>query len=217
MVRADLFNLSLFMQYLPKTAVAVLALLLMNGFLTYLVVFQGAEYIYRENGWVENLQVLLLVVASMIFALSSRQQKGVHRTICYFFSLLCFVFMFREVDFERIDGMPSFIVFMLAEQGRTVFFLGLLVLLVLMLKEIKFFWAHKAQYFQLPMVWSIIIAALMLIIFSHIFDRKIWMIEHRVFYEELSEMTSYYFILIASLFSFQELQNVWKTVHSGNE
>jgi len=184
---------------LHAIALGVLALIVAS--LSYMVMGLGMASIYTENSWVENAQVAILCIACAIFFIDAQGLSGRHKTLCYFFSMLCFAFMFREVDFDRIDGMPDFIVFMLAGKGRTFFFIILLALLALMLRDIKIYWASLTQYLRCSVVVYIGIAALMLIIFSTAFDKKLIVIEHRIFFEELSEMTAYYFILLASLFA----------------
>lgn len=194
----------------PKYLISVGILAVLNIALIYLVVFQGASYLYKENSWIENLQVLFLSVACGIYFVSAINQEGRNKVLCLFFTLICFTFVFREVDFEDIEGLPDFLVFMLAGHGRAFFFTLMLGLLVMIGRDIKFYWQNKWLYLRSPVIVYLCMLAPFMLIFSFLFDKKIWMIDHRVMFEELSEMTAYGFILASSMYSFTGFKRIMR-------
>ena len=185
-----------------------LSIAVLDAIFAYFVIVEGIDELYRENSWAENLQVVFLAIACVIFARSAFLSGGRERILCSFFAMICFAFIFREIDFDKIDGMPSMIVFMLAGKGRGFFFAIILVLMGFILADLKYYLRHFKRYvLSAPVLYLCILAPSMLV-FSHLFDRKIWLLEHRVFFEELAEMTAYCFMLCSALFSFSALQQV---------
>ena len=184
------------------------AILLLDAIFCYFVIVQGIDDLYRENSWAENLQVLILGIACVIFAKTAYQETGREQVLSSFLAMLCFIFIFREVDFDKIDGMPKFVVFMLAEDGRTFFWAITLGLLANLLRDIKHYLRHFKLYISSASIVYLFLLAPFMLIFSHLFDRQIWMVEHRVFFEELAEMTAYCFMLCSAIFSAESLHNL---------
>lgn len=191
----------------PRNSFYLAVVALLDIALCYLVVIKDAATIYRENGWMENMQVGFLAIACVLFFVTALRLESRHRMVCFFFAMLSFIFMFREVDVDKFD-VPQFLIFMLAEQGRSFFFIILLGILGWEIKNFSHYWRNKSIYMASSSFIYITVAALLLIIFSHAFDRKLIMIEHRVFFEELAEMTSYLMILGAGLFAYKDLNAV---------
>ena len=187
-----------------QTILFLVSVLLIDLVLVYLVIFQHAESLYRENSWVENMQVGFLAIGCLLYFVSAMRLNGDHRIVCLFFSMLSFIFMFREVDVDKLD-VPRVVIFMLAEQGRAFFFLILLGLLFYELRKFSYYWRNRRYYLSSSIFIFIATAALLLIIFSTAFDQKLIRVEHRIFYEELSEMTAYLMMLGAALFSRKDL------------
>ncbi|MCK5882001.1 MAG: hypothetical protein KAG18_09000, partial [Sinobacterium sp.] len=52
------------------------AILLLDAIFCYFVIVQGIDDLYRENSWAENLQVLILGIACVIFAKTAYQETG---------------------------------------------------------------------------------------------------------------------------------------------
>ncbi len=122
--------------------------------------------------------------------------------VCIFF---CFIFVFREVDVDKFD-VPQFIIFLLAEEGRVIFFVAYFALIAMLAKEYHHYWSYKDIYLRSNFFMYLSIAAFLLLVFSHAFDRKWVVVEHQAFYEELSEISAYYMLLVAALFSHSEME-----------
>lgn len=184
------------------------AIAVLDAIFIYFVIAKGFDDLYRENSWAENLQVVILAIAMVIFAITAYKQTGRERILASLFTMICFAFIFREIDFDKIDGMPSFLVYMLAEDGRGFFLAIILGLLANLSRDIKFYFQHFKTYITSPVVFYFCLLAPFMLIFSDLFDQKRWMVDHRVFFEELAEMTAYCFMLCSAIFSAESLHKL---------
>ena len=190
----------------PRNAVVMAILIVLNLTLAFMVLVNNDEFIYKENSWIENIQVVMLLLSCLIFFISSlRLGGGESRIMCASFSVLCFIFVFREVDVDKFD-VPQFIIFLLAEEGRVIFFVAYFALIAMLAKEYHHYWSYKDIYLRSNFFMYLSIAAFLLLVFSHAFDRKWVVVEHQAFYEELSEISAYYMLLVAALFSHSEME-----------
>ena len=75
----------------PRNAVVMAILIVLNLTLAFMVLVNNDEFIYKENSWVENIQVVMLLLSCLIFFISSLRLGGgaVPHYVCIFF---CFVF-----------------------------------------------------------------------------------------------------------------------------
>ena len=121
--------------FLDRRNLIVLSVLLSgNLVLWYLAIGRGMDFIYEENSWMENIQAGVLLVSCVAFAFAGFALREKHRVVALFLAVLCFIFSFREVDVDEL-GVSTWLIFLLAEEGRAIFFLVALVLLILMLKD----------------------------------------------------------------------------------
>ena len=169
-----------------------------SAVLSYLVIGLGMDFIYKENNWMENIQAAVLVVCCAVFAYQSFQFYDRHRHIALFLSILCFIFAFREVDADKLDW-PTWLVFLLAEKGRAIFFIIAFVYLGLILREARYYFANLRAYMTTSLVVYVFIAAFFLIVLSSAFDKKVIKISYWIFFEELSELVAYCLLFVASL------------------
>ena len=100
---------------------ALLMLLALSLVLSYLAVCRGVDMIYEENNWMENTQVVILLISCLTFALAASVLRSRDRALALFLSVLCFIFSFREVDVDELQ-VAGWLIFLLAEEGRAVFF-----------------------------------------------------------------------------------------------
>ncbi len=189
----------------PRNAIVMAILIVLNLTLVFMVLVNNDEFIYKENSWIENIQVVMLLLSCLIFFISSLRLRGQSRIIFASFSVLCFIFVFREVDVDKFD-VPQVVIFLLAEEGRVIFFVTQFVLIAMLVKEYHHYWSYKDIYLRSNFFTYLSIAAFLLLVFSHAFDRKWVVVEHQAFYEELSEISAYYMLLVTALFSHSEME-----------
>ncbi len=185
--------------FLDRRNLIVLSVLLSgNLVLWYLAIGRGMDFIYEENSWMENIQVGVLLVSCVVFASAGFALREKHRALALFLAVLCFIFSFREVDVDELE-VSTWLIFLLAEEGRAIFFLVALVLLVLLLKDAKYYLANRMLYLRSSLGIHLVQAAILLVALSRAFEKDLFGFRHHVFYEELSELLAYCLLFAASL------------------
>ena len=181
-----------------RNARALLVLLAVTLLLTYLVVGRGMDIIYQENNWLENLQVAVLLISCLVFALAGLTLRSRDRALALFLAILCFIFSFREVDVDELR-VPGWLIFLLAEEGRAVFFVVALIPLLRLLRSLRHYRDHWAHYMRASLGVYLLKAAFLLIVLSSAFEKNIFGDSYHVFAEELAEFVAYCLMLLASL------------------
>jgi hypothetical protein len=185
--------------FLDRRNLIVLSVLLSgNLVLWYLAIGRGMDFIYEENSWMENIQAGVLLVSCVVFASAGFALREKHRALALFLAVLCFIFSFREVDVDELE-VSTWLIFLLAEEGRAIFFLVALVLLVLLLKDAKYYLANRMLYLRSSLGIHLVQAAILLVALSRAFEKDLFGFRHHVFYEELSELLAYCLLFAASL------------------
>lgn len=181
-----------------------LALAICGGFI-YLYIFHGLHYLADENGWLENLQVATLVLAMLGFAGNAFKLSSRARMQCSFFAILMWLFIMREVDFDKLN-IANWLIFLLAEQGRALFYTIAFGLLFYELAHWKFYWNTRHIWLGRSFFAYITIAAWVLIIFSTGFEKQIFDVPHHQLFEEVSEAFAYFLLLGAAVFAQKSLK-----------
>ncbi len=181
-----------------RNRIVLSVLLVLNLTFWYLVVGRGMDVLHDENGWMENIQVGMLLVSCAVFAFAGCVLRERHRHLALLLAVLCFIFAFREVDVDELE-VSTWLIFLLAEEGRAVFFIAALVFLVLLLKHVKYYLANRMLYLRSSLGIYLVQAAILLVVLSRVFEKDLFGFGHHVFYEELSEMLAYCLLFAASL------------------
>lgn len=187
------------------TPVLVMAGLLALNLLTAWVVIVASPEVYHagnnslEDTWVEHIQVLFLALATVGFAVQAFWQQGRYRVLCLFLMMLCFIFIFRELDVEDFD-VPQWVIFLFADnRGRAFFVVPTLILLGMVLQDWRHYLQNLRVYLKTPLFIALVLAAVLLLVFSQMFDRHWVSVAHNVLFEELSELSAYYLLLAMSV------------------
>ena len=185
--------------FLDRRNLIVLSVLLSgNLVLWYLAIGRGMDFIYEENSWMENIQAGVLLVSCVVFASAGFALRVKHRALALFLAVLCFIFSFREVDVDELE-VSTWLIFLLAEEGRAIFFVMALALLALLLKDAKYYLANRMLYLRSSLGIHLVQAAILLVALSRAFEKDLFGFRHHVFYEELSELLAYCLLFAASL------------------
>lgn len=154
--------------------------------------------LYNENGLIENLQALTLILTSILFLLNALKKNRNDRLFMLFFAWLTFSFFLREVDVEDFD-LPSIIIFLGGHGvGRnTMLALGFLTIIFFYIKERKFY-NPLIKKFALSFEGVLIIQSAIFLVCSDFFEKSHSLAYHQ-FYEELFELYGYLLLLIAAL------------------
>lgn len=168
--------------------------------------FRELEFIYKENGLLENLQALCLALSCLIFFVAGLRLQLTLRYVVFFFSWLSFVFLLRELDIEKLD-VPNIVIMFGAGKGRAIFLIPLFAVMFYIVKNSRHYLVNFKVYLFSAMSAYIVLSALFLIA-SWPFDKALIDIPHRVFIEETVELAGYYFLTIAAIISSVNLKQL---------
>ncbi|MGZ8188892.1 MAG: hypothetical protein ACXWTN_09050 [Methylosarcina sp.] len=146
----------------------------------------------------ENLQGILLFIAGLTYSQAVLYVQKSHRLLPLGGALLCLSFLLRELDVEKFD-LPGWIILLGSGYGRNILLISLCLLVVVLLIK-----NHKHY---LPAVLNLLsrktgIFAILggfLLVLGSLFDDELFDVKLYQFYEELTEMNGYYFILLSAL------------------
>ena len=102
-----------------KIVITTIIFVVIVCYLSYCVYFLNQVFIHAENGWLENIQVVTLLIACVTFIFPVFSQKREDKLMLIFFSFLCFSFVLREVDVEEFD-VPSIVILLGHGIGRNI-------------------------------------------------------------------------------------------------
>jgi len=164
------------------------------------VVTFGHHHLHDENGLLENFQAFLLFSATILyFRLTmlndqSEESKRVNMGL----SLLCFSFLLREVDIEKLPFMET-VGFLFHGIGRTI------LLVVLWSGFFKNVYDHcEIRLLAIELLTSkymlFLNISFLLLVVGTTFDKEFWDIEHGRLYEELAETNAYLILIIPAIF-----------------
>lgn len=151
---------------------------------------------FSENAPLENIQVLALLLALLLFLSTLLFKKMSGSAIVAFLAVICYAGILREVDFDKMNLHPV-LTFMLYGAGRHLTIsLGFALSLGWALLHFKNYLKASLNFLKNPEGAFMIIAAI-LILTSQIAEHSSW--ENNVAWEEISELCAYLFIFASSL------------------
>lgn len=163
----------------------------------YLSMHLGYTQLYAENGFIENLQVTFLCLAFPGFAHAALTTEHTDKTLPRFLTLLVFAFIFRELDIEKFNS-PAWAAFLFAGDGRVLYLLPLLGMLLKLLFSVRHFIRHASYYLDARSITYLALAALCYGVFSEPFDKKYVLTAHSDFWEESLELAATILLFAAS-------------------
>jgi hypothetical protein len=162
--------------------------------------------LYQENGLMENLQALCLFIAALLFVFAAFTLTSANRYVMCMFATISVALMLRELNVEDFD-LPEVIIFLGAGKGRSFLLLPLLISWFFMFKQRGYYSHHFSLYIRTPFaIYGIL--AFVAVLCSEPFDKKMIMIEHRMFFEEMFELAGYYLYAIAALLATPSLSRL---------
>ena len=176
---------------------AIIAVLIFSAIWFY--GFGKSDYLFSEAGILENMQNFAIAVSGLIFlfAFIKNRNKNKDMWITLFFVVLCYAFLCREVDFERLN-LPEWSVILFHGKGRNISIeIAFSIIGVFALKDYKNYINKSKELVFSKRGAFLFIAAIALFaggIFEHALDSE--------FFEELLELTGYSCLLTASYFTF---------------
>lgn len=182
----------------PLQLIALVVLLgTVNAFFAYDVILYEHHHIHGENALLENLQALFLGFATALFLLPSTCNAA-NAFLNKAFALLCFSFLLRELDLERL-GLPAVIAQLGSGTGRKL----LLAFLWgwLMHNYVRSVQNKPGFLRQLLSSWkfALMLLVLALLAVSAMMDKELLAVAQPRLYEEMAETNAYFLMLILSV------------------
>ncbi len=175
--------------------------------IAYQVIGLNHRYLHAENGFLENIQVALLILSCFVFLSHLFFSGKYHQIFSMGGAFLCFVFCLRELDIEKLD-LPTIFILAGSGMGRnlSMAILGgtLLIYFIVHFQKIK----GSLPAFLFEKSSLTILTGLLLLVLGIGFDKKSFIVDYSQFYEEILEVTGYFFILIGAVLSCPVLQKI---------
>lgn len=152
--------------------------------------------IYVENGLLENIQAILLIISCIVFLIPIVVEKNAEKLILLFCSLLCYSFILRELEFDELDVNDT-IKYIFSGVFR---YISITVAFIVLF----FYAAFRFSYYIDASVSFIRSKSGILLITGGIFFitgdlfEKISSMNHHVYWEELLELCGCCFILLSA-------------------
>lgn len=173
------------------------SIFILNLISAYSVFILNDKSSYAENGVIENLQAVVLAISCITFLVLGLREKAPAKLILLFCTLLCYSFLLRELDVERLNVHEAFKVI-----GSGI---GRNITLVIGFTAMAFFAASKFNLYKKAGIQFIkskpgvlLLSAGMFLIIGDVFEKSRTVIHH-VFFEESFELLGYCLILISAL------------------
>jgi hypothetical protein len=183
---------------MKKTAVLKLicfttAVCCFDLFISYLVIGRDMSHLYKENGLLENLQVIFLLLTMSVLLVQFYFRVNSHRFFSLAGAFLCLVFILRELDVEKLD-VPRIVIVLGSGCGRDVLMSVMgLALLAYAVRNSTVLRGLLPGYLCTLSLFTVFVGLLFLV-FGGLFDKG-WIVNmHNQFFEEILEMTGYYFM-----------------------
>lgn len=178
-------------------AITWAGLLVCIAYASYEMFYLKNELIHTENYFIENMQVAVCTLACAVFLAGALSNGEKAKMIPMFFAALAFAFIFREVDFERLD-VPEFVKTLCSGKGRNIIMAVLFVSVFTgAFLKFKFYFGAVLKFLRSKVfVWGVL-AALVLVA-SDIVERSTSIPNHE-FWEETIELAGYAFFLISAI------------------
>jgi hypothetical protein len=152
--------------------------------------------IYKEDGPMENIQVILLAISCIFFLIPIALEKKSEKLILLFCSLLCYTFILREINLNRPD-FHKMVRFFGSGIGKNMSITVAFIALV-SYAAFRFSYYKKAAIFFIRSKSGILLmSGGFFLIIGDLFEKTPSII-HYVYWEELFELCGDCFILLSA-------------------
>jgi hypothetical protein len=187
------------------TILGLIAILLIDASFIYEVEIEGNTEIVKENHALENNQVIMLFICWAVYLQTLFDTQKDRKLFPCAGALLCLSFILRELDVEKFD-LPQIIILIGHGLGRNIMLIGLwLLVIVLFIRNYKHY-LEFSIYLLMTRSALLMIAGGLLLFVGNLFEDRVFSVNYHQLYEELSELTAYSLILLASLNLSADLQ-----------
>lgn len=162
-------------------------------------------YLYDENQLMEHVQILLLLVVGIIFWLNAgekswsivKELSASLSLLAYLGAALSFSFIIREMSVKQTQ--IDWLIFFIDGQGFKIIMAMLWLPLLYKAFQFRYEYIAIVRKAILSPTALFLMAAVVLLAGSALFDKSIIVVEYFRFYEEILEINGYGFMLLAAL------------------
>lgn len=163
----------------------------------YSVFYGNRTHLYADNGLIENIQAVLLIIAGLVYLAAAAITKRSDKLILLFCSVVCLTFLLREVDVEDFDIHPV-LLFMGHGIGRnTMLVTAFIAIFGYAVLNFSYYTKTAVAFAKSRPGWLLVAGGVCLLV-GDFFDKSHG-IHHHVFYEEIAELLGHIFILLSSI------------------
>jgi hypothetical protein len=160
----------------------------------------GGDALVRENGVLENTQVLLLFLSGLVFTMQSFSVASRIRCILWMGAWFCLSSILRELDVEDFK-LPQWVIWVGSGMGRNLIVLiGWCVLGIFAIRTVP---KLKGEFGRIARSRTaiLVVSAGIALILGALFDHKTVTVEHSKLWEEIFETVGYSLLLLSAIFS----------------
>ncbi len=156
--------------------------------------FENFGVVLGEEGLIETLQQLVLLLTSILFFIAAVYQRGTDRMFVVGLGILCALFFFREWSFEPLGVISHYLDSRLFRWHEAVAVIAIAAIYALLrpqyiLPIIRFVLSSKAWLFYVAVV---------LLVASHLFENYSTSIYYE-YYEEILELSAYLVVFMLAI------------------
>jgi hypothetical protein len=153
--------------------------------------------IYDEGGPLEMLQAVVLAICTVLFLVASFRTREQGRLILLFCALLCYGFVVRELEVRLMD-VPLLVKTLCSGRGRNIsLVIGFSALLIGACARFSYY-KRAGIAFVKSRAGTLLMVGGALLWVGDLFE-KMHSIPHHAYFEEISELCGYVFILLSAL------------------
>jgi hypothetical protein len=181
--------------------ISLLGMVCLNILASYWVLYSGMSQLHAENHLLENIQVALLALTTVISLTHLLHAGKYHHAFALYLALFCFSSILRELDVETFS-IPEILILLGSGTGKHIMLAS--VWLSLTGYSVINYQKIKPQYWHdlfLEKSSLVIFLGGGLLIFGGLFDRRIIDVYHYQFYEEILETNGYLLIWVGAIMS----------------
>ncbi len=157
----------------------------------------NVKLLTREHGILENAQTVLLILSSIAFLFGIAGREAAVKSLSIAFAALCFVMLFREIDWRRLN-VPDWLVWTESAPQRDLLFIGLVLAIAAYLYWQRSMMPGWIRHLSWPRAWTIYACGALLMV-SFVMDVGFVGGEQGRRWEEMVELDAYIFLLVFAL------------------
>ncbi len=153
--------------------------------------------IYTENALIENAQAIILALACVVFLIPIAIENRPDKLIFWFCSLTCYGLVLREIDVEKLSGVPDFLKIIGHGAGRNLSFIfGAIAIFYYASRNFAYYKNASVKFIK-SAPSKLLCLAIILVLIGEFLEKQSTVLHH-VYYEEFFELCGYFAILSAA-------------------